>query len=125
MENFQAAENSHGDRVLESFRDVHERFPVLCISPDQSDCGQYVHGPCDKSVKENDAAPWKIPMRFFQQGKRSPEEAFLWDINIPTAESDGYRNRFICPVMQKSHQLPRAVSEDPYSLINNRPVLRT
>ena len=53
------------------------------------------------------------------------QEAFLWDINIPTAESDGYRNRFICPVMQKSHQLPRAVSEDPYSLINNRPVLMT
>lgn len=34
-------------------------------------------------------------------------------------KSDGYRNRFICPVMQKSHQLPRAVSEDSCSLINN------
>lgn len=52
MENLQAAESSHGDRVPESFRDVHERFPVLCISPDQSDRGQYVHGPCDKSVQK-------------------------------------------------------------------------
>lgn len=51
--------------------------------------------------------------------------AFLWDINIPTAKSDGYRNRFICLVMQKSHQLPRAVSEDPCSLINNHLVLKT
>lgn len=53
------------------------------------------------------------------------QEAFWWDINIPTAKSNGYRNRFICPVMQKSHRLPRAVSEDPCSLINNRPVLMT
>lgn len=27
--------------------------------------------------------------------------SILQDINIPTAKSDGYRNRFICPVMQK------------------------
>ncbi len=52
-------------------------------------------------------------------------EVFLQDINIPTAKSDGYRNRFICPVMQKSHQLPRAVSEDSCSLINNHLVLKT
>lgn len=64
-------------------------------------------------------------MRFFQQGKRSLQGAFLWDINIPTAKSDGYRNWFICPVMQKSHQLPRAVSEDSCSLINNHLVLKT
>lgn len=64
-------------------------------------------------------------MRFFQQGKRSPAGSILWDINIPTAKSDGYRNRFICPVMQKSHQLPRAVSEDSCSLINNHLVLKT
>lgn len=64
-------------------------------------------------------------MRFFQQGKRSPAGSIFVDINIPTAKSDGYRNRFICPVMQKSHQLPRAVSEDSCSLINNHLVLKT
>ena len=64
-------------------------------------------------------------MRFFQQGKRSPAGSIFVEYQYTHAKSDGYRNRFICPVMQKSHQLLRAVSEDSCSLINNHLVLKT
>lgn len=80
--------------------------------------------------------PFRGRFRFFYRFQSGQLQIFLWSYaaikdgdlpldNIPTAKSDGYRNRFICPVMQKSHQLPRAVSEDSCSLINNHLVLKT